>query len=818
MMDTILQDLRYALRTLQRAPLFTLVAVLTLGLGIGATTVVFAILNGVVLRPLQYEASDRLFGVWEQNERGEYRLGSYPAFRDWRAQSDVFEALAYIRGSSALMPGHDGARRVGAAFVSDEFFEVLRGPPLIGRLFSPDEQRPGGAPVAVLTHALWREAFGSDRSVIGSTIRLNEATYTVVGVLPDWFQFPSWAGVYLPLSSILPTDRILAQRGFHADSRIVAKLKPAVSIKQAQAAMAAIQSRLATAYPVENRGWTRVEFVSLFEEELQFGAVRPVLVLLAAAVAAVLLLACANVANMTLVRAARRSRELAIRAALGAGRGRVARLLLTEAILVVLAGAGLGLLLAWWATGVVRATAPAGLPRVSEIALDARMLGFTALISLLATVAIGVAPAVRPPMPDLSQPLKAGSPGSAGSGLWPRLRSSLVALEVALALVLLIGTGLLVRSLWTLSHVNPGFDPQGVVTFAVFPPPRYDAPERAVALYQRVAGAIAALPGVKQVALSNHLPLSGSYLPRPIEIPGRPPDAQNDQPVLFRTISAEYFETLRIPMRSGRAFTATDVALASHVAIINDALARRYWPKQNPVGTYITLFKSAQARADFGQRFSVEIIGVVSDVRHTGLQDEPSPEVYTPYTLNPWGYMNVVVRTAGDPNALLPVLPRVISAIDPDIPVTGAQRPAALTDVVSGQLARQRLTVTVLSGFASGALLLAALGIFGVIAYVVTLRTREFGVRAALGATPRQIVRLVIRQTVWIVTAGLVLGLAAALALTRLMTGLLYDVPPTDAATFASLTVFVGIVALLACYFPARRATRIDPMIALRNE
>src|SRR6266516_3548408 len=716
MIDTILQDLRYALRTLQRAPLFTLVAVLTLGLGIGATTVVFTILNGVVLRPLQYEASDRLFGIWEQNEQGNYRLGSYPAFRDWRAQSEVFEALAYIRGSSALMPGHEGARRVGAAFVSDEFFDVLRGPPLLGRLCSPEEQRPGGAPVAVLTHALWHEAFGCDRSAIGSTIRLNEATYTVVGVLPDWFQFPSWAGVYLPLSTVLPTDRILAQRGFHADSRIVAKLKPDVSIKQAQAAMAAIQARLATAYPVENRGWTRVEFVSLFEEELQFGAVRPVLVLLAAAVAAVLLLACANVANMTLVRAARRSRELAIRAALGAGRGRVARLLLTEAILVVLAGAGLGLLVAWWATGVVRATAPAGLPRASEIALDARMLGFTALISLLVTVASGLAPAVRPPMPDLS------------------------------------------------------------------PPPRYDAPERAVALYQRVAGAIAALPGVKEVALSNHLPLSGAYLPRPIEIPGRQPDAQNDQPVLFRTISAEYFETLRIPMRSGRVFTATDVALASHVAIINDALARRYWPKQNPVGTYITLFKSAQARADFGQRFSVEIIGVVSDVRHTGLQNEPSPEVYIPYTLNPWGYMNVVVRTAGDPDALLPVLPRVISAIDPDIPVTGAQRPAALTDVVSGQLARERLTVTVLSGFASGALLLAALGIFGVIAYVVTLRTREFGVRAALGATPRQIVRLVIRQTLWIVTTGLVLGLAAALALTRLMVGLLYNVPPRDAA------------------------------------
>jgi putative ABC transport system permease protein len=818
MTDAVLQDLRYALRTLQRAPLFALVAVLTLGLGIGATTVVFSILNGVVLRPLQYEASDRLFGIWEQSERGDYRLASYPTFRDWRAQSDVFEALAFIRGSSSLMPGNDGARRVGTAFVSEEFFDVLRGPPLLGRLFSPEERQPGSPRVAVLTYALWHEAFGGDRSAIGSTLRLNDGTYTVVGILPDWFRFPSWADVYVPLSTILPTDRILAQRGFHADSRTVALLKPGVSVQEAQVAMAGIQARLATAYPAENRGWTRVEFASLFEEELQFGAVRPILVLLAAAVAAVLLLAYANVANMTLVRAARRSRELAIRAALGAGRGRVARLLLTESSLLVLAGSALGLCLAWWAIGLVRAGAPPGLPRVNEIVLDARMLGFTALISLLATMAIGVAPAVRAATPDLSEPLKAGSPGAAAAGFWPRLRSSLVALEVALALVLLIATGLLVRSLWALSHVNPGFDPHGVVTFAIFPPPRYDAPDRAVDLYQRVTRAIATLPGVDAVALSNHLPLSGGYLPRPIEIPGRTPDPQGDPPVLFRTISAEYFEAMRIPVRGGRDFTATDIALASRIAIINETFARRYWPDQSPIGKFVTLFKSAQARADFGQRFSVEIVGVVGDVRHTGLEDEPSPEVYIPYTVNPWGHMNVVVRTAGDPNALLNVLPRVITAVDPDIPVAGAQRPGALTDVVSGQLARQRLTVTVLSGFAGVALLLAALGIFGVIAYVVTLRTREFGVRAALGATPRQIVRLVIRQTAWIVTAGLALGFAAALALTRLMTRLLYNVPANDALTFASLTVFVGVIALLASYLPARRATRIDPMIALRNE
>lgn len=817
-MDAVFQDLRYALRTLRRTPVFTLIAVLTLAVAIGANTVIFSVLNGVVLRPLQYDASDRLFGIWERSERGDYRLSSYPTFRDWRAQSNVFQALAYIRGSSSLMPTNDGTRQVGTAFVSDEFFDVLKGPPLIGRLFTREEQQSGGPPVAVLTYELWRDVFGGDRAAVGSMIRLNDAAYTIVGVLPAWFRFPSWAGVYVPLTTILPTDRVLTQRGFHADSRIVVKLKPGVSVSQAQASMASIQARLATAYPAENRGWTQVELPSLFEEELRFGAVRPILILLSAAVAAVLLLACANVANMSLVRAATRSRELAVRAALGAGRGRVARLLFTESAVLVLAGGVLGLLLAFWAIGLVRVAAPGGLPRVNEIAIDARMLGFTALICLLTTVAVGVAPAVRPPTADLSAPLKAGSPGAGAARIWLRLRSALVALEVAIALVLLIGTGLLVRSLWALTHVDPGFDPKGVITFGVFPPPRYDTAERAVDLYQRVAGAIAALPGAGEVALSNHVPLSGAYLPRPIEVPGRTPDPQGDPPVLFRAISAEYFDVMRIPMRMGRAFAPTDIALASHVAIINETLARRFLPGQNPIGKFVTLFKSAQARSDFGQRFSVEIIGVVSDVRHTGLEDAPAPEVYIPYTVNPWGHMNVVVRTRGDTQALLAAIPRAVAAVDRDIPVTGAQRPAALTQGVSGQWARQRFTVSVLSGFAGVALLLAALGIFGVIAYVVTLRTREFGVRAALGATPRDIVRLVIRQTTGVVVVGLVIGVGAALGLTRLMTGLLYNVPATDPLTFASLTVFLAVVALLASYLPARRATRVDPMIALRNE
>jgi putative ABC transport system permease protein len=817
-MDTLLQDLRYALRSLRKSPGYTIVAVLALALGIGVNTAVFSVLDGVVLRPLRYEEADRLFGVWERSERSDYRLASYPTFLDWREQSDVFDALAFVRGRSTLMPGDEGARQVGSAFVSEEFFHVLRGAPLLGRTFSHDEQQPGGPRVAVLTHALWRERFGGDQGALGSTIRLDDASYTIVGILPPWFRFPDWAEVYLPLAVIASTDRMLTQRGFHADSRVIVKVKPNVSVTQAQAAMAGIQGRLATAYPTEQRGWIGVELVSLFEEELQFGAVRPILFLLAGAVTLVLLLACVNVANMSLVRAATRSRELAIRAALGAGRRRVARLLLSESALLALSGGALGLLFAWWAIGLLRAAAPQGLPRVAEIAVDARMLGFTVLVSVLATVFIGLAPVVRATKPDLTEPLKSGSPAAAGAGIRSRLRSSLVALEVALALVLLIGTGLLVRSLWVLSRVDPGFDPTRLATLAVFPPSaRYAAPDRAVALYQRVVDAIAALPGVEKVALSNHLPLGRASLFRPIEIPGRERDPEGDEQVLFRTISAEYFDTMRIPVRRGRLFTPGEVATASHVAIVNETLARQYWPDQDPVGRFVTLFKSSQARADFGERFSVEIVGVVGDVRNV-IEDEPAPEVYIPYTVNPWGWVNVVVRTAGDPEALMPLLSRTVAAVDPDIPVAGRQRPGTMRQSLSGQLARRRFTVTLLSGFAAGALLLAALGIYGVIAYMVALRTREFGVRAALGATPRHITRLVVAQSAGAVAVGLAAGLAAAFGATRLSRSLLYGVGTTDLVTFVSVTVFLGAVALFASYLPARRATRVDPMVALRTE
>ncbi|MGH7568093.1 MAG: ABC transporter permease [Gemmatimonadales bacterium] len=821
-MDTLVQDLRYAIRSLRKSPGYTSVAALALALGIGVNTAVFSVVNGVLLRPLRYTAADRLYGIWETSERGDYRLASYPTFRDWRQQSDVFAGLTYVRGTASLLRGREGTAQVGGAFVSEGFFDVLEGHPLLGRTFARDEERPGGSRVAVLTHALWQEQFGGDRAALGSTITLDDAPYTVVGILPSWFRFPDWAEVYLPLAAKLPTDRGLAQRGLHADSRVIARFKADVTLEQARTAMAGIQARLAAAYPEENAGWTQVQFAPLAFEVLGFGAVRPVLLLLSAAVVLVLLLACANVANMSLVRLATRSRELAIRAALGAGRGRVVRLVLSEAVVLGLLGAGAGLIGAWWGLGLLRAAASEGLPRLDEIALDGQSLGFAALLSLITAVLVGLAPAVRTTAPALAASLKEGSPGSSTSPVQSRLRSTLVALEVALALVLLIGAGLLIRSFWALSQIDPGFNPSRLITLHVFPPsPRYDAPDRAVALYGRLAEAIAPLPEVEGVALTNHAPLTGAYLPRPIEIPGRTRDPRVDETVLFRTISAEYFRLLEIPVRRGRPFTDAEVAAAAPVALVNETLAHRYWPGVNPVGRFVTLFKSAQARPDFGQRFAAQIVGVVGDVRHTGLENEPAPEVYIPYTVNPWGHMVLMVRTRGDPETMVPVLRRTVTSIDRDIPVAGGARPGGfrtMRQVFSGQLARRRFTVTLLGGFATGALLLAALGIYGVISYVVALRTHEIGIRTALGATPRAIVRLVLAQSGRVVAVGLTAGLAAAFGLTRLLASLLYGVGATDVATFAGVTLFFAMVAVAASYLPARRATKVDPMVALRSE
>ncbi|MGH7342257.1 MAG: FtsX-like permease family protein, partial [Candidatus Rokuibacteriota bacterium] len=552
--------------------------------------------------------------------------------------------------------------------------------------------------------------------------------------------------------------------------------------------MAPILARLAAAYPRDYAGWTAVELVSLRGEILGFGiSVQRTLVVLAAAVVFVLLIACANIAGLLLVRAARRSREFGIRLALGAGHGRMARQLLTESAVLAGVGGVLGALLAVWAVEVLKAAPPEGLPRVNEIEVNGIVLAFTLAVSLLVALAVGVAPALRM-TPALVASVKEGTPGAGTGAARSRLRASLVAAEVASALVLLVGGGLLLRSFWRLSHVDPGFNPRDVVTLDVAPPvPKYQGPQRALTLYRALADALAALPEVEMVALSNHIPLGGA-LPRPVVLPDRPPEPAVDETALFRTVSADYFRAMEIPMKRGRPFNASDMTPSAHVALVNETFARRYWPNSDPIGRPLTLLKSAQVRADFGQPFSVRVVGVVGDVRHLGLDAEPTPEVYVPYPVNPWGHMVLVVRTRTDPARAIPLLKRTVLRVERDLPLAGLGAGFGTMDgALSGYLETRRFTMMLLVCFALAALLLAALGIYGVVSYGVSQRIREIGIRSALGARPSDLTTLMIGQSLPAVTVGLAIGLVAALGVTSLLTSLLYGVRARDAITFTAV-------------------------------
>ncbi|MGH7675913.1 MAG: ADOP family duplicated permease, partial [Gemmatimonadales bacterium] len=665
-MDTLLQDIRYALRTLMRAPAFTAAAVATLALGIGANTAVFSVVNSVLLRPLPYDATNRVHLLVERHERGEFRLLSYPTFLDWQGQTDALDGLAFMRGTSALLRGGEGPMRVGAAFVSEGFFELLTGRPLHGRLFVPDDERPAGSHVAVITYDLWQRRFGGDPAVLGTAMSLDDGSYTIIGILPSGVRYPDWVDFYAPLAAIIATDSALHQRGLHADSRVVARLRAGVDTVQTRVALEGVAARLAAAYPKEHGGWTSVAMLPLREEVLGFGAVRPVLRLLQVAVMLVVLIVCANVASMALVRGATRSRELAIRSALGAGRARVVRQLLTEAGVLALSGGALGVLLAAWLLDLLKAAAPEGLPRLDELRIDGWVLAVAGLTSLLTAALVGLAPALRVTSTSLVASLKEGRVDRGAGSRRSTLRSTVVAAEIAIAVVLLLGAGLLVRSFWRLSEVDLGFNPRRLVSLQVFPPAgKYESPDAAAGLYRRLAEAVAPVPGVEATALSNHVPLSGGGIPSRIVVPGHVPTPDEGESVFFRTVSADYFDTMQIPLRQGRMLTQSDVASRATVVVVNETLARRYWSGASPIGRSVTLFKAAQARPDYGERFAAAVVGVVGDVRHFGLEQDPPAEVYVPYTVNVWGHMTLVVRTRADPGAMLPVLRRAVLGVEP---------------------------------------------------------------------------------------------------------------------------------------------------------
>lgn len=818
-MDNPSHDLRYAFRSLRRSPGFTAVAVLTLALGIATTTAAFSILDSVVLRGLPYGAGDRLRTIYERSDDGKLRTPSYPTFSDWQAQStsaDAIAGFAFVRGDQVTLPGSDGEREI-AAFVSPGFFTLMETRPALGRTFLPDEERAGAPHVAVLSYDLFVQRFGGDASILGKVVDIDSIPTTIVGVMPRAFAYPNFAGggswvptqLWQPLAVFEAAHpAVLAQRGLHVDSRTLMGLRAGVDSARAASVMQTVQRRLAAEYPAEQGHWTSVELRSMGDE--LFGDLRPTLLLVSGAIALVLLLACANVANLFLVRASARSNELAVRLALGSGRWRLARRQLTEALLVAGAAGVLGTMLASALVGVVRHAIGAWLPLSRHLVMDGRAVAAAAVLSIGSAFLVGVAPALQAGGDRLMQRIRSASPAALGGARERRARNALVSAQFALALTLLIGAGLLIQSFRRLVAVPLGYDPTNVIEFAIDPGSReYEEPAQAAALYARVLDALRALPTVESAAAAG-----GALLPSSVEKPDAPANGQPLVRALYHPVSTDYLRTMRIGMESGRWFTEDDMRAAAGL-VINQRLAHMLWPGANPIGERITVHRQSQARADFGQPITLPVIGVTADVRQGGPAQDPFPEVFLPYTLEVWPWMNFVVR-APEAEHMLRAVDAAVRRTDPGVRYIG--EPSVMRGGAAGIGSRRRFITVVLGAFAAGALLLAAIGLYGIVAYGVAQRTREIGIRIALGASERRVVALVMRDGITFVAIGVVAGLAGALAAARLLRAMLFDTSATDPATLVVVTIVLTTASLAAIYAPARRAARTDPTIAIRAE
>jgi putative ABC transport system permease protein len=685
--------------------------------------------------------------------------------------------------------------------------------PLLGRWFAPDEERPGGPRVVVLKYATWQGRFGGDPGVVGRTLDFAEGAYTVVGVMPRGFGFPDWADVYAPIATLPQLRDALVKRDFRVDTRVVGRLRPGVTLEQATARLAVVSRRLQQAYPADNEAWTAQAY-SLRDDLV--GNVRQSLLVLFGAVAVVLLIACADVANLLLVRATGRARELAVRAALGASRWRVARQLLTESVVIAVAGGALGLLVASWGVDLLKSGAPAGLPRLDEVGVDGGVLAFTAATALLTALVFGGAPALQASRVQLAETMREGSRGAGRGGAQQRLRSGLVVAQIALALVLMVGAGLLLRSFSRLRDVGPGFDPAQLLTLRVTPPPaRYDTPEKLAALYRRLEEAVEPLPGVERVGFINHLPVSGSGVVTTVETGAKPPAAGQENWALFRVADNRYFPALGQQVKEGRAFTPADMHPASTAVLVNEVVARQYWPNGSALGQRITVYRQAAGRPPYTQPVHGQVVGVVGNVAYRDLTAEPTAEVYVPLPVDPWRSAFLTVRAARDPAQLTASVRRAVMAVDADIPVAKIE---TVSSLMANGLADRRFNTTLLAAFAGAALLLAAIGIYGVMAYAVEQRTHEIGVRTALGAQRADVLRLIVGSGARLAALGVVIGVAMAAASTRLLQSMVYGVGVRAVGTFAAGAVVLASVALLACLVPARRAARVEPMTVLRGE
>jgi len=814
-MESLVQDLRYGFRMLLKNPGFTAVVVLTLALGIGANTAIFSVVNAVLLTRLPYKDAKRLVAVWEQNpERGWHQNPVSAAnFLDWQKQNDVFTQMAATDTIGTFnLTGTDRPEELGGQQVTGNLFSLLGVRPVRGRDFLPEEDKPGGPGVAILSHGLWQRRFGSDPALIGKMISLNNESYTVIGLMPADFYFPPFwrevdkAELWIPGLDLTNPGR--TNHGYLA----VARLRHEVTVTQAQAEMDTISQRIQQQYP-EDKGWG-VGLVKLREQAV--GDARPALLVLFGAVGFVLLIACANVANLTLARAAAREKEAAIRVALGAGRKRLIRQVLTESFMLAIFGGALGLLLATWGVEILVVLSPkgslgiGGISGLENVTISAGVMAFTFVAVLVTGLAFGLVPALVLSRQDPNQSLKEGGRSDGEGSHRHRLRSALVISEFALALILLVGAGLMIKTLVLLGRVDLGFNPQGVLTMRMsLQGPRYEEPRSRAEFFGQLLERVKSLPGVQWASVSRGLPVegwAGNYFVTE-ENPSPPPNETPDANYLV--IGPDYFRVMAIPLRQGRFFTDQDVERTTRVVIVNESLARKQWPDQDPIGRRLKMAA--------GDSPWLTVVGVVGSVRTQWPYPGFLAELYVPYTQHPWvlSPRHLIVRTDSQPTAIAAAIRYEVSALDKDQPVSDVR---LLSELAAEAVAQRHFTMMLLGVFAMLALVLAAIGIFGVMSYAVTQRSHEIGIRMALGADRKDILRLVIGQGLVLAAVGIVLGLAGALVLTRFLASLLYEVRPSDPTILGVVSVLLACVGVLACFIPARRAAHVDPLVVLRCE
>lgn len=813
------QDLKYAFRILLKNPLVTVVAVATLALGIGANTAIFSVLNAVVLRPLPYADPDRLVVVWETIAGNERRSVAPGNFTDWRAQNKTFSDLAATFYGNFNLTGDGPAERINGATVTSNLMSTLGVPARLGRTFQTDDDEHQDRRLAIISDSLWQRRFGRAQDVTGKTISIDESSYTVVGVMPPGFKFPVQSEIWvlgrdrnavsMSLISQFPKNDWTHERDAHFMS-VVGRLKPGVGLSQAQADIAAIAQRLEHDFPPTNAGLGS-NVIPLHTHIV--GNVKTLLSILLGAVAFVLLIACTNVASLLLARATQRDREFAVRRAVGASGRRLVRQLLTESIVLSFIGGLVGLGLSVWVVSLFVKLSPGDIPRLEEASVDLRLLGFTFLVSLLTGLAFGIWPALRASGGSLNQSLKdAGLKASEGKQR-RRSRNVLIATELALAQVLLIGAGLLMVSYVRASQIDPGFNPDHVLSAKIAPSAKkYPDPKSRVQFYSQVIEQLRTLPGVKSVGMVMNLPLSGASMNRGFRVEGRPePKADENVAMDYQVVNNDYFATLEIPILRGRGLTEQDDETAARVIVVNEAMATRYWPNENPVGKRMAIGESSK---DTSWR---TIVGVVGNVRHAGLTEEPVPCAFIDYRqdIESWSRMAFVMKTKTEPSSLMSTVRSSLVAIDPQQPVYAIE---PLAKLIESSVAPRRFVMSLIGSLAFVALALALVGIYSVISFSVNERTREIGIRMALGAKRADVLRMVLVQGMRVSAVGIIAGLAIAFALTRLLRTLLFEVSATDPGTFVCVVGLMTMVALLACYFPARRATEVDPLVALRSD